>query len=148
MRRALAATLGWYLLISPAWACINCARDVSTPILLRTAGKSQAFTVFFERDDDTVSTQARALIDEAARAFANLNGKSITIKGHADASEPDGLALSQRRAFAVERALRTQGLPKKVFVHMAGFGYDESLIKSELGKHEPQNRNAIISIEY
>jgi outer membrane protein OmpA-like peptidoglycan-associated protein len=117
--------------------------------LALTVAQSNTFMVFFGRGEVAVSDAAARNLDQMIKEFSARKGKSITIKGHADGSEADDVALSKSRAEAVRNTLIARGIPAKTFVYMSGFGNSTPLVKGLApGAAEPQNRRAEINFEY
>jgi OmpA family len=69
--------------------------------------------VFFDWDRANISDQALNKIRQAAAAFKSRGSARITATGHTDTSGPESynMALSLRRANAVEDALVREGVP-------------------------------------
>jgi peptidoglycan-associated lipoprotein len=68
-------------------------------------------SVFFDYDSYVVRSEARPLIDAHAKRLAQDSSRKVTIQGNADerGSREYNLALGQKRAEAVRRALRLLG---------------------------------------
>ncbi|MDR1463389.1 MAG: peptidoglycan-associated lipoprotein Pal [Azoarcus sp.] len=68
-------------------------------------------SVFFDYDSYVIRSEARPLIDAHAKRLAQESGSKVTIQGNADerGSREYNLALGQKRAEAVRRALRLLG---------------------------------------
>lgn len=69
-------------------------------------------SVFFDYDDFTIKPAYTALLDRHGRYLAGQAALAIRIEGHADerGSKEYNLALGQKRAEAVLRALKIQGV--------------------------------------
>jgi peptidoglycan-associated lipoprotein len=76
-------------------------------LLDRMGGNS----VFFDYDSYVIRSEARPLIDAHAKRLVQESGSKVTIQGNADerGSREYNLALGQKRAEAVRRALRLLG---------------------------------------
>lgn len=68
-------------------------------------------SVFFDYDSYVIRSDARPVIEAHARLLAQQSVRKVTIQGSADerGSREYNLALGQKRAEAVRRALRMQG---------------------------------------
>lgn len=68
--------------------------------------------VYFEYDQDALSSEAQALLDRKLAVLVANPGVSIRLTGHADerGSDEYNLALGQRRAATVKRYLTDRGL--------------------------------------
>jgi peptidoglycan-associated lipoprotein len=68
-------------------------------------------SVFFDYDSYVIRSEARPLIDAHAKRLAQESGSKVTIQGNADerGSREYNLALGQKRAEAVRRAIRLLG---------------------------------------
>lgn len=68
-------------------------------------------SVFFDYDDFSIKSEYSALLERHGRYVAGQGGLAIKLEGHADerGSPEYNLALGQKRAEAVLRALRLQG---------------------------------------
>jgi peptidoglycan-associated lipoprotein len=83
------------------------SRNASNIDPLDRAGNS----VYFDYDSYVIRSEARSLIDAHAKRLAHEPGRKVTIQGNADerGSREYNLALGQKRAEAVRRALRLLG---------------------------------------
>jgi peptidoglycan-associated lipoprotein len=68
-------------------------------------------SVFFDYDDFSIKSEFNPLLERHGRYLAGQGGLAIKLEGHADerGSAEYNLALGQKRAEAVLRALRLQG---------------------------------------
>ena len=96
--RILTASIAGLLLA----ACQQQPMAVSSP----AAPLPQAYTVYFNTDQSTLSSEASATVAQAAAAFKQ-GGTAVGVRGHADTvgNAQYNLALSVRRAEAVKAAL-------------------------------------------
>jgi peptidoglycan-associated lipoprotein len=85
-------------------------------------------SVFFDYDSYVIRTDARPAIEAHAKLMAQSPARKVTIQGHADerGSREYNLALGQKRAEAVRRALRLQG------------ANDAQIEAVSLGKEQPR----------
>lgn len=117
------------------------ARPAAPPV-------EQKFLVFFDFDKSNLRADAQKIVSEAAD-YAKKNGKAkITATGHTDTSGTAAynLALSERRAKAVQKELVRLGIPEKEIV-VRWKGESEPLVQTGDGVKEPQNRRVEIVLE-
>ena len=104
------------------------------------------FMVFFDWDKSDVTSQASAILDNAASAYQTCGQAQVMLAGHADRSGSDqyNVGLSQRRAANVRSYLAGRGIPDGVMTTEA-FGESRPLVETQDGVREPQNRRVEIS---
>jgi len=104
------------------------------------------FMVFFDWDRSDITSQASAILDNAASAYQTCGQAQVMLAGHADRSGSDqyNVGLSQRRAAAVRTYLAGRGIPDGVMTTEA-FGESRPLVETADGVREPQNRRVEIS---
>jgi outer membrane protein OmpA-like peptidoglycan-associated protein len=73
------------------------------------AAAQSVASVVFARNDASLTPAARAELDAFAREISVGDG-ALILAGHADASEPDAVLLSNRRASAVRDYLVSRGV--------------------------------------
>jgi len=103
---------------APAATAPSAASQVA-PVVASTAPASgnlpasAARTIYFDYDSDAIRPEFQAAIDAHARYLARQRGRTVAIAGHTDerGGREYNLALGQRRAEAVKRALRLLGVP-------------------------------------
>jgi len=85
-------------------------------------------SVFFDYDSYVIRSDGRPVIDSHARFLAQQPARKVTIQGNADerGSREYNLALGQKRAEAVRRALKMQGVN------------DTQMEAVSLGKEQPR----------
>ena len=102
----------------------ECSRQISTKL---KAGTNLDLVVTFEYGTAALTELARSNLDQFAAALkrSGLSGAAFAVEGHTDAKGPDeyNLELSKRRADAVIRYLKEQGLTEARFT---GKGYGKS----------------------
>jgi outer membrane protein OmpA-like peptidoglycan-associated protein len=106
----------------------------------------QMFIVFFEFDKSSLTPDGAKVVDAAADAFKK--GKSdIAIAGYTDlaGSAQYNLALSHRRADAVQAALVKDGVPASA-VGESWYGKQNPRVPTADGVREPQNRRVEITM--
>ncbi|TAL04580.1 MAG: OmpA family protein [Rhodospirillaceae bacterium] len=108
----------------------------------------EKFLVFFDLDKSNLRADAKKIVAQAAE-YSKTNGKTtITATGHADTSGSAAynMALSERRAQAVQKALEQLGIPASEIV-VRWKGESEPLVQTGDGVKEPQNRRVEIVLE-
>jgi peptidoglycan-associated lipoprotein len=112
-----------------------------------TAGPANvARIIYFDYDSNEIKPQFQSLIEQHARFLRANNGRRIVIEGHTDerGGREYNLALGQRRAEAVRRALGLLGVTDNQ-VEAVSFGKEKPVA---LGSDETawaQNRRAEIA---
>ncbi|MBM3516657.1 MAG: OmpA family protein [Alphaproteobacteria bacterium] len=106
------------------------------------------YIVFFDWDRYDLTTEALAILRDAAANYQSAELTRIMATGHADRSGPDAYneALSVRRAEAVRDELVRLGVPADA-IAIAARGEREPLVPTEDGVREPQNRRVKIVLE-
>lgn len=103
---------------APATTAPAAASQVA-PVVANTAPAAGALpanaarTIYFDYDSDAIRPEFQAAIDAHARYLSRQRGRTMAIAGHTDerGGREYNLALGQRRAEAVKRALRLLGVP-------------------------------------
>ncbi len=103
------------------------------------------FTVFFDFDKATLSSDAQGVLQNVARDAKAGKVVNITVSGHADTSGSAqyNQQLSQRRAEAVREYLLSQGLGSAQ-ISVEAKGETDLLVPTADGVREPSNRRAVI----
>jgi outer membrane protein OmpA-like peptidoglycan-associated protein len=103
------------------------------------------FLVFFDFDSDRLTSDANAILQDAAAAFKKYGVARIQVVGHTDRAGPARYneGLSQRRADSVGAALEAMGVPAGAVVKAAR-GESDPLVSTGDGVREPQNRRVEI----
>jgi outer membrane protein OmpA-like peptidoglycan-associated protein len=101
----------------------------------------------FRRDSARLGDEGRALLDDVIHSLGVCEGQSIAIEGHTDAAGPesDNLALSERRAKAVEAYLLQAGLPLTFVVH--AFGETRPIASNRSAQGRAANRRIDFVVE-
>jgi outer membrane protein OmpA-like peptidoglycan-associated protein len=104
------------------------------------------FMVFFAPNSDALTPQAKAILDNAAAAYATCGEAQVMIAGHTDRKGSDqyNVGLSQRMAANVRTYLAQRRIPDGVMTTEA-FGESRPLIETPDGVSEPQNRRVEIT---
>jgi outer membrane protein OmpA-like peptidoglycan-associated protein len=104
------------------------------------------FMVFFDWNNAEVNSDAMAILDSAAAAFARTGAAQVMLSGHADrsGSASYNVGLSQRRADAVRAYLAGRGIADGA-ISSSALGEERELVETEDGVREPQNRRVEIT---
>jgi len=104
--------------------------------------------LYFPFDSDTLGGSANTALAEMVKYIQNAGNVEVVINGHADraGTEDYNMALSQRRAQFVMKALEKAGVAAKVMKYFA-FGESDPAVPTADGVHEPKNRRVEIFIE-
>ncbi len=113
----------------------------------RAPAASRDFVVYFPFDSAELTSQAKQVIESAARYDAGMPDARATIVGYTDAAgaEDYNQALSERRSRAVREALLAAGVDGGT-VDLAWKGKHDQAVKTADGIKEPQNRRVTIVI--
>ena len=97
--------------------------------------------VFFDHNSSALTYQAKAILDWAAKAYANCSNARVLMAGHTDRIGTDeaNLALSKAMANNVRLYLTTHGVPATKFT-VGWFGERQPLVPTDDEVNEPQNR--------
>ncbi|MBF0356042.1 MAG: OmpA family protein [Alphaproteobacteria bacterium] len=103
------------------------------------------FLVFFDFDKSEITPEAMKIIEQAVAYAKAGNMTRVELTGHADRSGSNkyNLALSMRRAKAVEAAMVKLGIAQNA-IGVAGKGEEQPLVPTPDGVREPQNRRVEI----
>ena len=104
------------------------------------------FMVFFDRNEDKLTPQARKILTETVKAYGTCGiGSRVLIAGHADQSGPrrHNDFLSRRRADRVRAYLAAQGIPEEALV-VESFGESRPLLATPDNAHGALDRRAEI----
>ncbi len=117
----------------------------SMGVMAAYAQSTQSYLVFFDFDKSDLTPAAMKILDKAAADALAGKPAKIEVSGYTDASgsEKYNLALSRRRALAVEAVLTGKGISPKA-IGIQAKGKSEQLVKTADGVKEPQNRRVSI----
>lgn len=98
-------------------------------------------TINFASGGAEISVESQALVDAVAAGLKDCQGTSIEIAGHTDLTGGDAanLALSQRRADSVAKALTDRGIPAARLV-AKGYGEGKPLEAAMTSAANAKNR--------
>jgi outer membrane protein OmpA-like peptidoglycan-associated protein len=103
--------------------------------------------VFFDANSVEISPQTAAILDNVATAYRSVGRRGFVLAGHTDraGTSAANLHLARRRAEAVRAALVSRGIPMRAF-ELEQWGEERTLVETEDGVREPQNRRVEIVI--
>ena len=112
------------------------------------AEAADVYIVFFDWDRSEITDAAMDILEDVAADYAAGSFAGVDVVGHADRSGPDAynVALSQRRAAAVQSALGGLGVPEGS-ISTDGVGESQPLVETPDGVREPSNRRAEIRLQ-
>lgn len=103
------------------------------------------FLVFFDFDKSDITPEAQKIIEQAVAYAKAGNLTRVELTGHADRSGSNkyNMALSMRRAKAVQAAMVKLGMSEKA-IGLTAKGEEQPLVPTPDGVREPQNRRVEI----
>lgn len=118
------------------------------PPLPPAADEPEQFVIFFGFNKCNITTEADAVLGEAASAAKSSGAASIVIVGHTDTvgSNSYNQKLSECRSNAAKTNLVAKGIAE-ASISSAGHGETELLVKTDDNVKEPQNRRATIDLQ-
>ena len=101
--------------------------------------------IYFDFDSFTVKPEYQGLVDQHARFLQGNRGRSVAVEGHTDerGSREDNLALGQKRAEAVRRALTLVGATDAQ-IEAVSFGEEKPAVSGSSEDAYSQNRRVEI----
>ncbi|MBF0166738.1 MAG: OmpA family protein [Alphaproteobacteria bacterium] len=141
-----------YKFAAPAPVPAAAAQPVAqpAPVVAQAAAPAKPkepknFLVFFDFDKSEITPEAMKIIEQAVAYAKAGNMTRVELTGHADRSGSNkyNLALSMRRAKAVEAAMVKLGIAQNA-IGVAGKGEEQPLVPTPDGVREPQNRRVEI----
>jgi len=110
---------------------------------------TRQFILFFDFDKSRMTTEAERIVADAVTTAKNTGRARISIVGHTDTvgSMRYNQALSERRAMAVKAEMVRFGM-NAGDISISGRGFSDPLVPTGLGIREPENRRAVIDLDY
>jgi len=107
------------------------------------------FMIFFDFDKSQLTMEGQRIIADAVVAAKNSGMARITVVGHTDTvgTMRYNQALSERRAQAVKAEMVRFGMDAGR-ITTAGKSFLDPLVSTGAGIREPQNRRAVIDLNY
>ena len=121
-----------------------CQQQPQMASMAPAAPLPQAYTVYFDTGQSTLSPDATATVSQAAAAFKQ-GGTAVGVRGHADTvgNAEFNLLLSRQRAAAVKDALQRNGVPGSAI--LSG-GVGEQNLPVPTADQTPERRNRSVAI--
>jgi len=106
---------------------------------------AHSYMVFFDFDKSDLTSDATAIVDQAAKNAGPAKATELTVTGHTDTvgSDAYNMRLSKRRAESVAAQLEKDGIPSSEIAIVAK-GKRDLLVPTKDGVREPQNRRVTI----
>jgi OmpA-OmpF porin, OOP family len=110
------------------------------------APAARDFTLYFDTNKATLSSDARSIVQQAAAAAKQGPMTHIAVTGHTDTvgTTKYNQGLSVRRADAVRKELIADGIAADQ-ITAKGVGKSELAVPTADGVNEPRNRRAVIT---
>ena len=121
-----------------------CQQQPQMASMAPAAPLPQAYTVYFDTGQSTLSPDATATVSQASAAFKQ-GGTAVGVRGHADTvgNAEFNLQLSRQRAAAVKDALQRNGVPGSAI--LSG-GVGEQNLPVPTADQTPERRNRSVAI--
>ncbi|SFU28995.1 peptidoglycan-associated lipoprotein Pal [Halomonas korlensis] len=103
-------------------------------------------TIYFAYDSDTIQSEFEPVLTSHARYLRNNANASVVLQGHTDerGTREYNMALSERRAGAVERYLNVQGVsPSQIDV--VAYGEERPAVRGQNEEAYAQNRRVVFA---
>jgi len=115
------------------------------PAPVPPAPVAHSYMVFFDFDKSDLTSDAAAIVDQAAKNASPAKATTLTVTGHTDTvgSDAYNMRLSKRRAESVSAQLQKDGIPSSE-IEIVAKGKRELLVPTKDGVREPQNRRVTI----
>jgi iron complex outermembrane receptor protein len=115
------------------------------PVVAPAPAVAHSYMVFFDFDKSDLTSDATAIVDQAAKNAGPAKATEISVTGHTDTvgSDAYNMRLSKRRAESVAAQLEKDGIPSSEIAIVAK-GKRDLLVPTKDGVREPQNRRVTI----
>jgi len=115
------------------------------PVQAPAPAVAHSYMVFFDFNKSDLTSDAVAIVDQAAKNAGPAKATEITVTGHTDTvgSDAYNMRLSKRRAESVAVQLEKDGIPSSEIAIVAK-GKHDLLVPTKDGVKEPQNRRVTI----
>ncbi len=112
------------------------------------AESARTYLVFFDWDRADLTSRARQVVAEAAKATTRVQVTRLAVNGYTDTSGTPSYnqGLSVRRAQAVANELVRDGVSRAA-ISIQGYGQTRLLVPTAAGVREPQNRRVEIILQ-
>jgi iron complex outermembrane receptor protein len=118
------------------------------PVVAAAPSTPKSYLVFFDFNKSDLTSQATAIVDQAAKNAGPAKVTKLEVTGHTDTvgSDAYNMRLSRRRAESVAAQLVKDGIPSSEIAIVAK-GKRDLLVPTADGVKEPQNRRVQIVYE-
>src|SRR6185437_741907 len=115
------------------------------PVVAPASSVPKSYLVFFDFNRSDLSSQAVAIVDDAAKNAISNNVSRLEVTGHTDTvgSDAYNMRLSRRRGESVAARLERDGVPSSE-IEIVAKGKRDLLVPTADGVREPQNRRVQI----
>jgi OOP family OmpA-OmpF porin len=115
------------------------------PVVAPAATTPKSYLVFFDFNKSDLTSQATAIVDQAAKNAGPAKVTKLEVTGHTDTvgSDAYNMRLSRRRAESVAAQLEKDGIPSSE-IEIVAKGKRDLLVPTADGVKEPQNRRVQI----
>jgi iron complex outermembrane receptor protein len=115
------------------------------PPVVAPATTPKSYLVFFDFNKSDLTSQATAIVDQAAKNAGPAKVTKLEVTGHTDTvgSDAYNMRLSRRRAESVAAQLEKDGIPSSE-IEIVAKGKRDLLVPTADGVKEPQNRRVQI----
>ncbi len=141
-------TLGAVFSVTPASAA-PVRSPPATPAVVATVDPIvRQYIVFFDFDKSDLTPEAQHIVSEAVKVAKEIGPVRIVVTVHTDkvGSDRYNQRLSERRALAIKSEMVRLGMSAAGIVTLKSSS--EPLISTGKGIREPQNRRAVIDLDY
>ncbi|MDB5397842.1 MAG: TonB-dependent receptor [Rhodospirillales bacterium] len=121
------------------------AAYVPPPVIAPAPSVPKSYLVFFDFNKSDLTSQAEAIVDQAAKNAGPAKVTQLTVTGHTDTvgSDAYNMRLSRRRAESVAAQLEKDGISSSE-IELVAKGKRDLLVPTGDGVREPQNRRVQI----
>ena len=118
------------------------------PVVAPAPSTPKSYLVFFDFNKSDLTSQATAIVDQAAANAGPAKVTKLEVTGHTDTvgSDAYNMRLSRRRAESVAAQLEKDGIPSSE-IEIVAKGKRDLLVPTADGVKEPQNRRVQIVYE-
>jgi iron complex outermembrane receptor protein len=115
------------------------------PVVAPAPSTPKSYLVFFNFNKSDLTSQATAIVDQAAKNAGPAKVTKLEVTGHTDTvgSDAYNMRLSRRRAESVAAQLEKDGIPSSE-IEIVAKGKRDLLVPTADGVKEPQNRRVQI----
>ncbi len=104
-------------------------------------------SVHFDFDKATIRSDAKPILDQAARTLREEGAVSVVIEGHTDSVGPEkyNMELGRRRAAAVREALSSRGIDRSR-IEIVSYGESRPVATNDTDEGRQQNRRVELDV--